>query len=390
MREYSVAELDSSESGVSEPDWKDAVFCTVVTAPFLQQALTLASSLRAVHPQSTLVVLLADSILPAEFARRRDEYLPRGIKLVALDELACEAALLERMTFWYSPFELCCALRGLLHEYLWRATSAAQWIFLDSDIFALAPLDDIFEQLQNATLIVTPHRRKALGSFYASGLERDLLRGGICNAGFVGVRRCEETASFISWFCARLERCALDDPFARGWFVDQLWLNLALHSFQNVQVARALGANVGHWNLFDARFEYSPQAGFEIEGEPLLCFHFSGWNQNAPEQLSKHLQPGQELPASHQSAWLELSSRYRDALSTHADAALPRACAFSRFENGAPITPWMRRHFYDLSARETLSFSGSPFLQAEYFARAERELCNPPLWKRAARRLKKS
>jgi lipopolysaccharide biosynthesis glycosyltransferase len=53
------------------------------------------------------------------------------------------------MSFYYSPFELCCELRGFLHDYILNHTEVQSWIFLDSDILVLRNFDEIFQQIAN-------------------------------------------------------------------------------------------------------------------------------------------------------------------------------------------------------------------------------------------------
>lgn len=355
----------------------------------MPQAAALAAGLRLYHPQATLFTLVADQIPAAQLAQLQEQHVPSGIVLVSLEHLNCAPAVLERMTFYYTAFELCCALRGLLHDYLWRTTPASEWIFLDSDIYIYAPLAPLLEELQQATLLLTPHRRAPLDVVHAPYLERDLLRGGIFNAGFLGVRRCAEARQFIDWFTLRLEKYALDDPYQRTCFADQLWLNLALHSFENVQVTRHLGANTGHWNLFDARLEHHvAEDAFSVNGQRLLFFHFSGWDPNQPTAVSRHLRPGQELPAASQTAWNLLAARYGEVLAKQAESPSNLTYGFARFSDGREITPWMRRHFYELCDTNAVPFDGSPFAQADYFYEKQKSLLHPSLPRRVLRRLK--
>ena len=61
------------------------------------------------------------------------------------------------MSFYYSPFELSCALRGMLHEYVLHRTAASAWLFLDSDILVCASLKPIFDQLAGTSILLNPH-----------------------------------------------------------------------------------------------------------------------------------------------------------------------------------------------------------------------------------------
>jgi hypothetical protein len=353
----------------------------------MHQARALAASLRAHHESALLHVLLADRVAADCITRWREKYSAEYIDLVTPDQLPGSRDDIERMCFWYTPFELCCALRGLLHQYLWQQTDAAQWIFLDADIFVVAPLDLIFEQLQTAIILLTPHRRNAPGVQHAATLENSLLNTGLYNAGFLGVRRCDETERFIDWFASRLYRYASDDQNGRGWFVDQLWLDLAPHYFRDVQCVQSAGANVGHWNLFDAQLDYDAEANqFFVDGERLLFFHFSGWQREQPFELSKHARPSEKLSEQNQAAWKVLAEQYASCLAAF-DETETTPYSFANFADGRPITLWMRRHYWELHERNEVPFSGSPFSQPEYFHRAA-ERVKPTLLRKAMQNLK--
>ena len=202
------------------------IVCTIITKSYIPYARTLASTLGEHNPNSKLFVLLADRV---------DGYFePSGepFHLIHLEYLP-EQQVVEKMCFYYTPFELCCALRGMLHEYMFEQTSAQSWLFLDSDIMVFNSLDSVFEQLEQTSILLNPHCTTPVNRKYVEPHERDLLRSGLYNAGFLGLRRTNEARAFISWFKERLASYCFHDYdhynggiAGRGFFVDQLWLNL--------------------------------------------------------------------------------------------------------------------------------------------------------------------
>lgn len=126
------------------------VVCTIITKSYIAYARTLASTLCEHNPNSKLFVLLADRV---------DGYFePSGepFQLIRLEDLP-EQKVVEKMCFYYTPFELCCAPRGMLHEYIFEQTSAQSWLFLDSDIMIFNSLDIVFDKLEQTSILLNPH-----------------------------------------------------------------------------------------------------------------------------------------------------------------------------------------------------------------------------------------
>ena len=120
--------------------------CTIITKSYLPYARTLAGSLARYNPNVNLYVLLADEV---------DNYFDPSLepfKFIYLEDLS-EPKIVEQMCFYYTPFELCCGLRGLLHEYMLEKTDVQKWLFLDSDIMVCNPLTVIFNQLETKNKI---------------------------------------------------------------------------------------------------------------------------------------------------------------------------------------------------------------------------------------------
>ena len=181
---------------------KNAV-CTVITKSYLPYARTLASSLAEHNPDVDLYVLLADKV---------DGYFDPALepfKFIYLEDLS-DTQTVEQMCFYYTPFELCCALRGFIHEYMFEQTNAQKWLFLDSDIMIFNSLDVIFEQLENSSILLTPHRIVPLPIAHV-GYEINFLKNGLYNAGFLGLQRTNISQKFISWFKDRLKSFSFND-----------------------------------------------------------------------------------------------------------------------------------------------------------------------------------
>lgn len=306
--------------------------CTIITKSYLAYARTLAKSILAIHPSAEIYVLLADRVDGA-FDPSNEPF-----RIISLQDLA-QVQTIEQMSFYYTPMEFCCALRGLLHQYIWEKTQSPSWIFLDSDIFVTGDLTDIFNVLAKTNLLINPQLTHPVDDPF---IEYGLLRFGLFNGGFVGVRRCEENRLFIDWFRERLKDFSLDNE--PGLFVDQKWLNLVPLFFPNVLQYSNIAANLGPWNVCARELTQNNNGDIHVDGKPLMFFHFSGWEINNPTLLSKR---SAHFAQWHHPVWESLAMRYKSALEQNGFAQthnLPYA--FGLFDDGTPITPPMRRHFY--------------------------------------------
>lgn len=327
-------------------------FATVITRDHLAQARVLAERLRRFHDEPLYLLCIDDLAAQTDVSA-----LP--FRLITLEDVL--PAERRSMTFFYTAFELCNAVRPLLHRWLLHNTSHDRWLYLDADIFPCGPLTAAFEELEFASLLLTPHALSPPAPEHARTLETMNLKYGIYNSGFLGIRRCAEAIRFVDWFADRLATLSF-----RGWqdvFVDQLWLNLAPVYFEGVRDWRHPGANVGNWNLYERTLARDGE-GFTSNRKPLLFAHMSNWRFETPEDwaLRRPLAPGGDA-----GVVAEIGRDYHDALAaTGYEEARGWSYGFGTFANGRPITLPMRREWYGRMMAGTAP-AGSPFEHAEWF-----------------------
>jgi len=323
---------------------------TVVTKSHLAYARALAWSLAETQSDSKLYCLLADRI---------DDYFdPRTepfevITIEALDR----PELLHKLCFYYTRFELCNALRGELHHYLWKQHEIERWLYLDADIMVVGDLRPVLARLDDAQILLNPHRCLPYEPGRIEPYETTLLRVGVFNSGFLGLRRGAAAAEFLHWYRSRLQRYCFHDlvrfqnrrrrrrSLARGLFVDQLWLNLVPAYFEKVDLLCDPGANLAHWNLDCRRLVQTEDGRFTVDAQALRFVHFSGWDINEPYKVSAHSKLYVDWV---NPAWCALAAKYRDYL---VKARLAETAtwpyAFSHFNSGGAVTPDMRRAYWE-------------------------------------------
>ncbi len=315
---------------------------TIITANYLAHAETLAETLAQHNPGLQLYVLIVD--LPDDLEHQQFQHF----KLIYLRELG-EAELIEQMSFYYSPAEFCWSLRGFMHEYMQNQTQHDTWLFLDSDMMVSGSFEPIFAQLDHCSILLNPHFQKTGYLPAGSWIELEVLRAGKFNGGFLGLRRSIVTTQFITWFKARLERFAFDEPYfeeIRFLHGDQLWLDFVPIHFPEVELLRHPGANLAHWNLFERDVVLHPDGRVSVDGQPLLFTHFSGWSIDEPELVSRH-SPHYENPPNIP-GWEEKGREYRDRLLNNGYAEkITSSYGFARFNDGQEITYDQRRLYYN-------------------------------------------
>lgn len=306
-------------------------FATIVSANYLAYARVLAASLAEHAPGAPLKLLLVERRSPALQAL----VAQAGLDCVFADELGLPD--FERLAYKYDVLELNTALKpSFLKRLLGEGHEAV--VYVDPDIRFYAPPTPLLAALQAAPIVLTPHaRRPVLDGQRPSDV--DFLRNGSFNLGFIGLRAHAQSRALLDWWEARCLGLGFNDV-GFGTFVDQKWADLIPAYFEAAAVLRHPGCNMAYWNLHERQLQR--QAGrLEVEGEPLVFFHFSGVDPQRPDQLSRH-QTRHEL--ARLPAVATLVRDYCAALGAagHAQTrGLPYA--FGSLRDGRPVSPLMRR-----------------------------------------------
>lgn len=360
----------------------ETVYCTIITKRYLAHARALQETLAKHNPQARLFVLLADR-LDGYFDPDKEPFTT-----IQLEDLGDQEPI-EKMCFYYRVSELCFALRPWLHGYILRRTEAAKWIYLDSDIMVCHSLQDILEQLETTSVLLSPHllskdpspptSEKAIRT-----LESYMAHTGLYNGGFLGLRRSEECEAFIPWLKNRLQFYAFDNrPTQNG---DQFWLTFVPMYFAETSILREPGANLAYWNLYERSVDKDDSGSIRVNDKPLLFFHFAGFDVTRPGNLTKYgipkglsqfPEPIKELAESYRQ--LLLAKGYEDVRDF--------PYAFAKFETGEPITPLIRQIYFDDVFNGRVSQKGSPFKHYRYFKSRSRSRRLKTLMFRAGRGL---
>jgi hypothetical protein len=258
----------------------NTVVVTTCSLNHLAQAKGLADSLMRHNPGYKLVIGLVDRLegrVPAAY------YLPYEVTEAHTLNIPEFPTMCER----YTPLELNCAMKAFFCDYALKKHQADKVIFMDSDMLVFQPLHFLEEQLQQASILLSPHITSPYPNDGRRPFEKEMLKNGVFNAGFFAFRNDVEGLRFLTWLKQRMiDQCYVAPK--EGLNADQTWFNLVPLFFRNVMVLQHPGCNAAYWNLHERTVAKS-DAGYVVNGTyPLLFFHFSGYSLQYPQQLSRH------------------------------------------------------------------------------------------------------
>ncbi|WP_157611345.1 hypothetical protein [Sediminibacterium salmoneum] len=253
---------------------------TVCSANHLAHSKTMADSFVAYHPDYTLYIVLVDK---ADNRFDLNSFRPHNI--IEISELGIPE--FDLFTQRYTVIELNCAVKSFAAQYLFRNFSPDILLYIDSDTLIYNKLSNVELYLTQSNIVLTPHYTTPLPEDGLLPRERDILRSGLYNAGFIGFRNSPETNRFLNWWSGHMQtECHYN--FEEGMGVDQNWLNWVPLFFNGVHLASDLGLNVAYWNLHE-RLLSEKNGQYFVNGEhPLLFLHISGYHFKLPDQLSRH------------------------------------------------------------------------------------------------------
>jgi hypothetical protein len=312
--------------------------CTVVAKNYLAHARTLMSSVRLHHPECLRVVLLVDRVEGC-FEPAQEDFV-----LLLSEDLRIPNSRLFH--FKYSLLELATAVKPWLLALVREACGVDELLFLDPDMLVLDRLDPAFEALGHHAIVLTPHLTAPIADAGVPG-ERDFLRVGIYNLGFLGLSGGTAATDFLDWWKQRLANDCIVDARS-GLCLDQRWVDLVPGLFAGVHVLRDPSLNVAHWNLAQRSLE-----------APRL-FHFSGFRPERPEALCYYPQDRFTMETNPAR---ELYARYRQLLLENGyESCRGWPYAYGRWSDGSTVNDLCRRVVRD-----------DPALQAELGGALESE-----------------
>jgi hypothetical protein len=249
------------------------VYCTFFDCRYLAKGLAMIASLKRVEPGAVVWVLCLDDNAHAAISSLDQP----GLHAMRLAELeARDPELAAAKQDGRKPVEYYFTLKPALIRALMQMEPKAQiFTYLDADLWFTASLEPLFDEMADASVLLTPHR--------FTDKRPDAEKYGLYNAGWVSFRRDEPGMACLEWWRQRVhEWCGdvVDERHDR--FADQRYLNRFANLFPRVRIAHNLGANVAPWNAAHSDFTWQ-DGKLLVDGKfALLFFHFHGVEPLAP------------------------------------------------------------------------------------------------------------
>ena len=140
---------------------------------------------------------------------------------------------------------------------------------------------------------------------------------------------------FIDWWAERLRSYCYDEV-ENGLFTDQRWVDLAPAFFDDIAIVREPQYNVATWNLTHRRATGRAPYEIEINGRPLVFYHFSGFDSGAQKVMLDRY-------GYHSPVLFDLRDWYIARCEELGQSTLSKIdCVYNSFSNGERITSAQR------------------------------------------------
>lgn len=244
---------------------------TVCTINQLPQALALGRSFRQYNPSRTFLIGLADD--PA--------HLPTGwaspFPLLTLTDAGLSVTDVAELSHRYTPTEFRAACKPAFIQAAFKQAGSDGLLYADPSAFVYHPLDDLFGQTAQHSVLLNPHWLRPPGDKREPD-EKHLQNVGLYSSGLIGFGRKPDTERMLNWWQSRtVDRAHID--FCTGECLDQLWLMHVPGLFADVGILKNPGLQVALWNLPERRLTNAP-TGWQVEEQglsmPLLTADFLG------------------------------------------------------------------------------------------------------------------
>lgn len=252
------------------------IIFTVCSMNYLGQAKTLAKSVANLSPDHFFFYGLADKVNSRNL-RGIDSQL-----VIEVEDL--QISNFEWMVKNYNIVEFATAVKPFYFQYLFdKYPEATEITYLDPDIKIFTNLEELAIMHVDYDVILTPHFTKPITDNFIP-TEKHVFNTGIYNLGFVSMKRGYNTTELLKWWSNKLSyECILD--LTRGYFVDQLWMELAPIYFDKILVTKHLGFNMAHWNFHERNIK-EEDGKYKVHEFPLVFFHFSHYKPSKPGELA--------------------------------------------------------------------------------------------------------
>lgn len=325
-------------------DRSGTVLVSICTINHIHLARTLIASIQEHHSPNEIAIYL----LVVDWDDEEPLHIP-NVTLLAGNNIGIDQ--FDYMALKYTALEFCCACKPYLIRYLMAKTRCRKILYVDSDIYVFARLDHLVDCLDDAQLAVIPHTFSPTPNperFFQRPSMGDLIAAGTFNAGMFGLTVTPANVQFIDqWiYLVTAPGAFLNDLNLQH---EQNFFNWLVGVADGVKVIKDRSYNVAYWNLHDRSLRYTgwddpdKKPGWQVDGQPLVAFHFSGFSLEQPKRLSHH---DTRYTIYHLPSVTVLIEFYLDRLFEHDPLTeMKKRYRYDRFSSGLKISPEIREIF---------------------------------------------
>lgn len=244
-------------------------FCTLFDRNYLYKGLALHGSLMQHCREFTLWILCMDQTT-YELLGRMDLPKVNLISLAEFENSELKKAKADRTAgeyAWTCASNFC---RFMLEKY-----SLLSITYLDSDLYFFNDPQEIFDEIQDASIAIIEHR-------YSEGYKHLEPLSGRFNVGWVTFRNNQAGREAAWWWSDRvLEWCY--NRYEDGKIGDQMYLNDWPDRFKDLRIIRHKGADVAPWNVENYRLSQVGKSVY-VDEQKLIFYHFHSFHLLSPRR----------------------------------------------------------------------------------------------------------
>jgi len=251
---------------------------TTATINYLPRAITLAHSFLHCNDQYHFWIFLIDQL-----NEKVDPFLREDIRFISIEELPLKEipSLLNHL----SISEISFSLKPILSEYILNQNPDVEHLlYFDGDICFYDQIAEIDKLFENYDLILTPHFRHPITDDKIP-TELDILRTGLYNMGFAGIKNTPAAMKILRWWKNRVLEFGIENHDL-GLSADQMWMSLAPLFFEKVGLLKHPGYNFAYWNIHERQLSLKENKYFVNDEFPLVFVHFADFDPGNPQQFT--------------------------------------------------------------------------------------------------------
>jgi hypothetical protein len=253
---------------------------TLCSNNYLAQASLLIQSFTKHNPGYVFYLVLVDKI-------SQDIKYPVSEQVVLIScEEFMDNQLLLSLAAKYKIVELNTCVKPFFFDYVLKKYNDVEVVYLDPDIYVYHSFDSIEEALVAHDFVLTPHILSPIPLDDQFPSERQFMKFGIYNLGFLALKKSPDTVKFVTWWMDRLAAFCYSET-ELGVYVDQSWAGFIPCFYPNAHVSHHPGMNAAFWNLHERTYAVS-EGQYLVNGkDPLVFFHYSSFNLANCGELAK-------------------------------------------------------------------------------------------------------